>query len=159
VAILFNAYVRPAPELTASRPIAQEASVTTARVAAASPKGAISVAVLPFLNLSPDKDQEFFSDGMTEEITATLAKVPDLRVVARTSAFEFKGKNVDIRTMGEQLGAAPAGGCRFPSEVIGNFSSSGQDSRCPYLAGAHLSGLGFVLPALRALITGARSFG
>ena len=83
--------------------IAQEAGVTAARAAAESPKGAISVAVLPFLNLSSDKEQEFFSDGMTEEITAALAKVPDLRVVARTSAFEFKGKNVEIEKIGEQL--------------------------------------------------------
>ncbi len=57
------------------------------------------------MNLSSDKEQEFFSDGMTEEITAALAKVTDLRVVARTSAFEFKGKNVNIKTMGEELGA------------------------------------------------------
>ena len=65
----------------------------------------MSLAVLPFVNLSPDKDQEFFSDGMTEEITTALAKVPDLHVVARTSAFEFKGKNVNIKTVGDQLGA------------------------------------------------------
>jgi TolB-like protein/tetratricopeptide (TPR) repeat protein len=106
VSILFYAFVRPSPEsLQAAAPIVQEASVTTARAAAASPKGAVSVAVLPFLDLSPGKDQEFFSDGMTEEITAALAKVPDLRVVARTSAFEFKGKNVNIKTMGQELGA------------------------------------------------------
>src|SRR5205085_11231796 len=65
----------------------------------------ISVAVLPFVNLSSDKEQEFFSDGMTEEITAALAKVPDLRIVARTSAFEFKGKNIEIGKIGEQLHA------------------------------------------------------
>jgi TolB-like protein/tetratricopeptide (TPR) repeat protein len=102
--LLFYVFVKPESAATPPR-VAQEASVTAARAAAASPKGAISVAVLPFLNLSSDKEQEFFSDGMTEEITTALAKVPDLRVVARTSAFEFKGKNVDIRTMGEELGA------------------------------------------------------
>ena len=75
------------------------------RQMAADPHTAISVAVLPFVNLSSDKEQEFFSDGMTEEITAALGKVPDLRVVARTSAFEFKGKNVNIKTIGEELGA------------------------------------------------------
>ena len=105
VAILFNAYVRPAPEAVASRPAAQEASVTAARNAAASPKGAISVAVLPFLDLSPEKNQEFFSDGMTEEITTALAKVPDLRVVGRTSAFQFKGTNKDLRSIGQALSA------------------------------------------------------
>jgi TolB-like protein len=61
--------------------------------------------VLPFTNLSSDPEQEFFSDGMTEEITSALARVPDLRVVARTSAFEFKGQNRDVRTIGGQLGA------------------------------------------------------
>jgi TolB-like protein len=82
-----------------------QAGVDAAREAAASPRGTISVAVLPFTNLSSDPEQEFFSDGMTEEITSALARVPDLRVVARTSAYEFKGKNINIKTMGEQLGA------------------------------------------------------
>ena len=99
----FYTFVQPAPETKA--PAAQEASVTAARTAAANLHGAISLAVLPFVNLSPDKDQEFFSDGMTEEITTALAKVPELRVVARTSAFEFKGKNINIKTLSEQLGA------------------------------------------------------
>src|SRR6185436_4325977 len=76
--------------------VTTQSGVEAARTAAASPGSAISVAVLPFVNLSSDKEQEFFSDGMTEEITAALAKVPDLRVVSRTSAFEFKGKNVNI---------------------------------------------------------------
>jgi TolB-like protein/tetratricopeptide (TPR) repeat protein len=101
--LLFYVFVRPEGQVHSS--VAQEASVTAARQAAASPKGAISVAVLPFLDLSPAKDQEFFSDGMTEEITAALAKVPDMRVVARTSAFEFKGKNVDVEKIGQQLHA------------------------------------------------------
>jgi TolB-like protein len=104
--LVFYAVLRPAPEEIAARtPVAQEATVTAARAAAATPKGAISVAVLPFLNLSSDKEQEFFSDGMTEEITAALAKVPDLRVVARTSAFEFKGKSIEIEKIGQQLHA------------------------------------------------------
>ncbi|HEX5279721.1 MAG TPA: hypothetical protein VFW28_06555 [Micropepsaceae bacterium] len=106
ISLVFYAVVRPSNEIrTAAVPAVQEASVTTARTAAASPNGAISVAVLPFLNLSSDKEQEFFSDGMTEEITAALAKVPDLRVVARTSAFEFKGKNVEVQNIGQQLHA------------------------------------------------------
>jgi TolB-like protein len=65
----------------------------------------ISVAVLPFVNLSSDKEQEFFSDGMTEEITSALAKVPNLRVVGRTSAFQFKGENKDLRAIGQALSA------------------------------------------------------
>jgi TolB-like protein len=65
----------------------------------------ISVAVLPFVNLSSDKEQEFFSDGMTEEITAALAKIPKLPVVGRTSAFQFKGQNKDLSAIGQALHA------------------------------------------------------
>ena len=62
-----------------------------------------SVVVLPFLDMSPQKDQEYFSDGLTEEIIDALSRVPNLRVVARTSAFAFKGKAADIREIGKQL--------------------------------------------------------
>jgi TolB-like protein len=62
-----------------------------------------SVAVLPFLDLSPQKDQEYFSDGLSEEIIDALSRVPNLRVAARTSAFAFKGKAIDIRQIGQQL--------------------------------------------------------
>jgi TolB-like protein len=65
-----------------------------------------SVVVLPFLDLSPQKDQEYFSDGLTEEVIDALTRIPNLRVVARTSAFAFKGKAVDIRKIGEQLNVA-----------------------------------------------------
>jgi TolB-like protein/DNA-binding SARP family transcriptional activator/Flp pilus assembly protein TadD len=66
----------------------------------------VSVAVLPFVNLSGDDTQEFLSDGLTEEITTALAKVPGLRVVARTSAFQFKGQNRDIDAIARQLHAS-----------------------------------------------------
>ena len=69
------------------------------------PSAGISLAVLPFANLSGDAAQEFFSDGMTEEITAALAKVPGLTVLGRTSAFQFKGQNRDLRDIGQTLGA------------------------------------------------------
>jgi TolB-like protein/DNA-binding SARP family transcriptional activator/Tfp pilus assembly protein PilF len=72
----------------------------------ASQASATSIVVLPFANLSGDSSQEFFSDGMTEEITAALAKVPSLRVVARTSAFQFKGQNQDVRMVAQSLGAS-----------------------------------------------------
>ena len=62
-----------------------------------------SVAVLPFLNLSSDPENEYFSDGMTDEIINALAQIPGLRVPARTSSFVFKGKNVDAREIGERL--------------------------------------------------------
>ncbi len=78
---------------------------TTAQEAGGPNTGMISIAVLPFVNLSSDKEQEYFSDGMTEEITSALAKVKDLQVVGRTSAFEFKGQNKDLRAIGAALGA------------------------------------------------------
>ena len=62
-----------------------------------------SIAVLPFLDLSQAKDQEYFCDGMSEEILDALAKVDGLRVVARTSSFSFKGKNPDVSDLGKKL--------------------------------------------------------
>lgn len=62
-----------------------------------------SIAVLPFVNMSADPENEYFSDGVTEEIINALTKVRALRVASRTSAFAFKGKNLDIRKVGEQL--------------------------------------------------------
>ena len=64
-----------------------------------------SIAVLPFLNMSSDPEQEFFSDGMSEEIINMLAQVPDLKVTGRTSSFAFKGRNLDLQVIGEQLKA------------------------------------------------------
>jgi TolB-like protein/DNA-binding winged helix-turn-helix (wHTH) protein len=69
------------------------------------PAKSLAVAVLPFKNLSPDGEQEFFADGMTEEITSTLGRIPDLHVVARTSAFQFKGQNKDIQAIAKSLHA------------------------------------------------------
>lgn len=62
-----------------------------------------SVAVLPFVDLSPQKDQEYFCDGMTEELINALATVRGWRVVSRTSSFAFKGKELDVRNIGEEL--------------------------------------------------------
>ncbi|MFC2088920.1 adenylate/guanylate cyclase domain-containing protein [Calditrichota bacterium] len=62
-----------------------------------------SIAVLPFVNMSGDPEQEYFSDGISEEILNSLANVEGLKVAGRTSAFSFKGKNEDIRTIGEKL--------------------------------------------------------
>jgi serine/threonine-protein kinase len=66
--------------------------------------GAASIAVLPFANLSRDADDEYFSDGLSEEIINALTQVPGLKVIARTSAFAFKGKNEDIRRIASVLG-------------------------------------------------------
>jgi adenylate cyclase len=62
-----------------------------------------SIAVLPFVNMSPDRENEFLSDGITEDLIAALSRVTGLRVPARTSAFVFKGKNEDIRRIGQVL--------------------------------------------------------
>jgi len=62
-----------------------------------------SIAVLPFVDMSPNKDQEWFCDGISEEIINALTHIEDLRVIARTSAFAFKGKNEDIREIGKKL--------------------------------------------------------
>jgi serine/threonine protein kinase/tetratricopeptide (TPR) repeat protein len=70
----------------------------------ATEKATPSVAVLPFANLSADPEQEYFCDGMAEEIINSLAQLDGLKVVARTSSFAFKGKNEDVREMGRQLG-------------------------------------------------------
>lgn len=65
-----------------------------------------SIAVLPFVNMSSDKEQEWFSDGLTEEILNALARTPDLLVAARTSSFKYKGSNEDIPTIAGELGVA-----------------------------------------------------
>ena len=73
---------------------------------AAGARGLPSIAVLPFVNLSSDKEQEFFSDGISEELLDALARVKGLKVAGRTSSFHFKGKNEDLRTIAETLGVA-----------------------------------------------------
>jgi len=65
-----------------------------------------SIAVLPFADMSPDKDQEYFSDGLSEELLNLLAKVPELRVAARTSSFSLKGKELQIAEVGDILKVA-----------------------------------------------------
>jgi TolB-like protein len=65
-----------------------------------------SIAVLPVVNMSADKDQEYFSDGISEEILNALAQVKDLKVAGRTSSFQYKGKDKDLRAVGQALGVA-----------------------------------------------------
>lgn len=73
----------------------------TARAVTSGPQ---SIAVLSFADLSPAGDQEYFADGIAEEILNALARIPGLRVAARTSAFSFKGSGADVREIGERLG-------------------------------------------------------
>lgn len=63
-----------------------------------------TIAVLPFANMSTDPENEFFADGLTEELLNVLAKIPELKVTGRTSSFAFKGKNEDLRSIGSKLG-------------------------------------------------------
>ncbi len=65
-----------------------------------------SIAVLPFVNMSNDPDQEYFSDGMAEEIINALVQIPNLKVASRTSAFQYRGEEKDIKSIGEDLGVA-----------------------------------------------------
>jgi len=67
---------------------------------------ASSIAVLPFVDMSPAKDQEYFSDGLAEQLIHELAKVSGLKVVGRSSAFQFRGKNEDLREVGRKLGVS-----------------------------------------------------
>jgi len=82
---------------------ASSASLWRARAKARAAEGKRSIAVLPFLNLGGNKDGEFFSDGLTDELIDSLGRVQRLQVVARTSAFQFKGKSLDVRDIGRRL--------------------------------------------------------
>jgi TolB-like protein len=79
-----------------------------------------SIAVLPFANISGDKDQEYFSDGLTEELLNSLSQINELQVAARTSAFSFKGTNTDIGTIARKLnvGAVLEGSVRRSANTI-----------------------------------------
>jgi len=65
-----------------------------------------SIAVLPFADMSEKKDQEYFTDGLADELLDVLTRIPGLRVIGRTSSFQFKGKGDDLRSIGAKLGAA-----------------------------------------------------
>jgi TolB-like protein len=92
-----------------SKRIAEEKPVAAAVPATVTASPAIpdkSVAVLPFVDMSQKKDQEYFTDGLSEELIDKLAHSIDLKVIARTSSFQFKGKNEDMRMIGQKLGVA-----------------------------------------------------
>ncbi len=88
--------------LSPERPATDDTSVE-AQIDEAEAQGPKSIAVLPFVNMSPDPEQEYFSDGISEELLNGLSRIEDLRVAARTSSFSFKGKNPDIRDVGAKL--------------------------------------------------------
>src|SRR5262245_15251746 len=82
-------------------------TLTAARSNAAKPEASVaaaSIAVLPFTNMSGDPEQEYFSDGVSEDIITDLSKIAGLTVIARNSSFTYKGRSVDVRTIGRDLG-------------------------------------------------------
>jgi len=93
----------PRPEDRFTTAVEFSTALSAASKARGTPVPDKSLAVLPFLNLSADPENEFFADGMTEELIGALTKVEGLHVVSRTSVFAFKGKQQDIRSIGGQL--------------------------------------------------------
>ena len=81
-------------------------SVPGTTAAPASAASELTIAVLPFVNMSGDADNEYFSDGLSEELLNTLVQIRDLKVTGRTSSFAFKGQNLDLREIGERLNVA-----------------------------------------------------
>ena len=88
---------------TAHAPVTVSSSAASSQSPVASIADPHSIAVLPFVNMSADPAQEFFSDGIAEELLNRLAQFSDLKVAARTSAFQFKGKNLDVADIGRKL--------------------------------------------------------
>jgi TolB-like protein/class 3 adenylate cyclase len=101
--------VRPESPLPSPPPLAGEGSARSARVGAAEPPALPlpdkpSIAVLPFANMSGDPEQEYFADGMVEEIITALSRIRWLFVIARNSSFTYKGRAVDVKEVGRELG-------------------------------------------------------
>ena len=101
--------------------VSQPSAASPAIVAPASAPPPHSLAVLPFVNMSGDTTQEYFSDGLTEEILNSLARINELQVSARTSSFSFKGKDADISAIAHKLNVA--------SVLEGSVRRSGQTIR------------------------------
>ena len=102
---LWKFAVLPVLAVVAAAVVGQHFRVARNRANAPSLKNT-TIAVLPFADMSPTKDEEYFSDGLAEELINDLAKVSGLEVVGRSSAFQFKGKNEDLRDVGRKLGVA-----------------------------------------------------
>jgi TolB-like protein/Tfp pilus assembly protein PilF len=102
VVVAVERFIPRAAPIPAATDAAPGASSAEAPVQAA----AKSIAVLPFADMSAGKDQEYFADGLSEELLNLLAKLPELRVIGRTSSFQFKGRNEDLRVIGEKLNVA-----------------------------------------------------
>jgi len=97
------------------------------RRVATAPSHVTSIAVLPFLNLGESREDDYFSDGLTEELIALLGRVPGLQVVARTSSFQYRGQTLDVREIGKKLNASTilegsvrkyGGGLRITAQLV-----------------------------------------
>ena len=100
--------IRLTSPLPSPPPRAEEESVQSVRAGAEARSLALpdkpSLAVLPFQNMSGDPEQEYFADGIVEEITTAIARLPWLFVIARNSSFTYKGKAVDVKQVARELG-------------------------------------------------------
>jgi TolB-like protein/tetratricopeptide (TPR) repeat protein len=109
VAVIGAGYVALDQFILSKRPVSAAPAPATASSPAEPAPSQInekSIAVLPFIDMSKQKDQEYFSDGLAEELLDLLAKTPGLHVIARTSSFSFKGKSDDVPTIGRKLNVA-----------------------------------------------------
>jgi len=97
---------RPAAEHALPKPIAGAPAPVGPSAAPEVVQLEKSIAVLPFLDMSEKKDQEYFADGMAEEVIDLLTKIPELRVIGRTSSFSFRGRSEDLRSIGQKLGVS-----------------------------------------------------
>ena len=102
----FQSMTQVKDALLAAASQVSSSGATATGVAALHAQSSPSIAVIPFANMSRDADDEYFSDGLAEEIINALTQVQGLKVIARTSAFAFKGKNEDIRKIAETLGVS-----------------------------------------------------
>ena len=129
IALALGWYFHDRPD-NAAHAVTPIARITPTAAAPAIP----SIAVLPFVNMSQDEDQEYFSDGLSEELLNLLAQMPQLRVIARTSSFSFKGKEVDVAddragaqrraTCSKAACASPATRLRITAQLIRASDSS-----------------------------------
>ncbi len=109
VFVLWQQQMAPAPRAQAPATVAatQDSDSTTPPASEVAPPGdSRSIAVLPFVNMSSDPENEYFADGLSEELLNQLAQIPNLQVAGRTSSFSFKGKDEDLREIGATLGVA-----------------------------------------------------
>ena len=108
-ALAHEGLVVPAPDSLSGKTIEKTSSAPGPQAAFSEPKkqedhSRKSIAILPFVNMSNDPEQEYFSDGIAEEILNALTSLKDLKIAGRTSSFQFKGKNADLRSIGKKLG-------------------------------------------------------